>query len=871
MEPLTDLTFEDKIEPKTFEEAVGSTEALDKTGAGYSPIGQPMQSSNFVHGVTGWRLDSNGNLEANDGLFRGQFDIGGTQITIDNTKDIQETLDSVYNSGGGTVYLQPGEYVLTADLYIPSGCVLSGINRDTCIINCNVDYSVLMVGSDEYGDGTISVSNGSTTVTGSGTTFTDEMIGRTIFLEKYYYYIDSVTDPTHLELTYAYFGEDLTDSYYKIATSISNTTIKELSITSSNSAGLYVQYAINSGLDNINISSCGTGVVAYDSYAFMFGSLGAYIYSNGRNLDYQHVYSWTIQNSVFEDASTDYGIYMENSRDATLFNSSIYTATDSNIFLKNCSEITFISFGISEAGNHGIEFDSLCSDIQLIGGLVSFNTSDGIHLTATSDRNTFNSLTISDNGGYGINITDSTCDNNQIVTPAFENNTSGNINDLGTNTTILPNYKILLEEATNPAPTINTDLYDKYTATDLSDNISSFTTNLLGSPKDNDSLLIKLIHTTSTLQPTFINYSTRQASSANVIINKPTDTTDGDLMFAFLSVAAQTVSSVPAGWNLLGLQTGSSNRFYLYYKIASGEGASYTWELGGSVNHTATISTYRSQFLDVSNPINKISNTSYVTGDNICRAASMTTTRNGTMLFYFASSNQTSVAKPSVPTSDWVEDVNYDPSTWSQEVCSHGVQTVAGATGNMDSTLDGTTIYKGAFAVAINTKISISWGSSFSNVGTLPLPTKIFPGETKNIHLLYDSSTSKWNTVGDNSISSITTYDLSTASGTQIITHGLLRQPKKIRIRAIYNDATINSVSDGTHIKETDTCIYHLSVDGSSTTDVGNSSSYIIHVGTSNTAYQTASIIEVSENEIVVNWTKTGTPSGTAYILWEAE
>ena len=32
-----------------------------------------LQSSNFAAGVAGWRIDTNGNLEANDGNFRGDI------------------------------------------------------------------------------------------------------------------------------------------------------------------------------------------------------------------------------------------------------------------------------------------------------------------------------------------------------------------------------------------------------------------------------------------------------------------------------------------------------------------------------------------------------------------------------------------------------------------------------------------------------------------------------------------------------------------------------------------------------------------------------------------------------------------------------
>jgi hypothetical protein len=76
----------------------------------------------------------------------------------------------------------------------------------------------------------------------------------------------------------------------------------------------------------------------------------------------------------------------------------------------------------------------------------SDNTSDGIKLTATNDRNTIVGVSIANNGGYGINIAASTCDNNQIIAPAFDTNASGDINDSGTNTVILPNVPSFIAE-----------------------------------------------------------------------------------------------------------------------------------------------------------------------------------------------------------------------------------------------------------------------------------------------------------------------------------------------------------------------------------------------------------------------------------------
>jgi len=69
-----------------------------------------------------------------------------------------------------------------------------------------------------YGTGTVSVTNGSTTVTGSGTSWTSGMAGRHFRLSNAipFYKIASVTDATHLELFSAYGSNDAAGQAYTI-------------------------------------------------------------------------------------------------------------------------------------------------------------------------------------------------------------------------------------------------------------------------------------------------------------------------------------------------------------------------------------------------------------------------------------------------------------------------------------------------------------------------------------------------------------------------------------------------------------------------------------------------------------------------------
>lgn len=74
----------------------------------------------------------------------------------------------------------------------------------------------------------------------------------------------------------------------------------------------------------------------------------------------------------------------------------------------------------------------------------------------------------------------------------------------------------------------------------------------------------------------------------NLVLSKPSGTVDGDLLIAFIS-GSQPADSTPSGWTQ-ELVDVSTRNWSIYSKIASSEGASWTWgitdsngEVGGGV------------------------------------------------------------------------------------------------------------------------------------------------------------------------------------------------------------------------------------------------------------------------------------------------
>lgn len=140
---------------------------------------------------------------------------------------------------------------------------------------------------------------------------------------------------------------------------------------------------------------------------------------------------------------------------------------------------------------------------------------------------------------------------------------------------------------------------------------------------------------------------------------------------------------------------------------------------------------------------------------------------------------------------------------------------------------------------------------------------------------------SKLNTQIDDKISAIpsavfksgsTTYDLATESGTQTIAHGLGAKPKRVKITAIVSPASAPfKISIGSYVASSNNCIWgHYAVNSSGANLSGNESSYTIKIYNSSADIQVGAVT-VDATNITITWTKSGTPTGTAYLLWEVE
>lgn len=115
-----------------------------------------------------------------------------------------------------------------------------------------------------------------------------------------------------------------------------------------------------------------------------------------------------------------------------------------------------------------------------------------------------------------------------------------------------------------------------------------------------------------------------------------------------------------------------------------------------------------------------------------------------------------------------------------------------------------------------------------------------------------------------------TTYGLTTASGAQTIAHGLGKAPTKVRISATLAYAN-GCFGFFTGVFDVSGQHYIYGYTGAQGTLHGSGGGAVgIYINSIGGGTQSG-VVSVDATNITITWTKAGSPTGTAYILWEAE
>lgn len=389
-----------------------------------------------------------------------------------------------FSAGAKTVYVRNGVYTEVAGFTIPNNGALIGESKNGAIIDLPSGTTVLgesvPVSSNT---GTISLTNGSTTVTGSGTAWSTSDEDKVLITEYGdVLWVDTYVGGTQLTLLAPYEGASISSVNYMIA-DMKRVTIRDITIRKNNCTSSYPIIALSthygSNIENTRLVYARSASAIYirDSYDCIMRDLDILIWDNwgatsgsiGIKLfgGYMHtiencrmsggdygIYvnscpASSIVNNIITEFSED-GIYIDSSGDTVISNNTISVVNNYGIniiagtrlkitgnLIRECGDdgITGVISLSSIVGNHivkcageGLQFDSSSASTTVVGNDI-YENGNGIFIHSAAGTIVMNGNRISGNIGIGVDING---DYNILVANLITGNSGGNVDDTGT-------------------------------------------------------------------------------------------------------------------------------------------------------------------------------------------------------------------------------------------------------------------------------------------------------------------------------------------------------------------------------------------------------------------------------------------------------
>lgn len=386
-------SFENSLISKSFIEFREIAEPADP-GANIGRLYKKTGSNGIF-----WKTDT-GVAEIN--LIDGYRGILYDAVVDANGSADYTTISAALTAGANTVFVRDGNYTETVNLVIPNGGYLIGESKNAIITFTGAITGIVLDGSNSiFNSGTISVANGSTTVTGALTTFTSlNPVGTNtyILIGNTSYLVASVTNNTTLILSNAYQGAVISGSIYKAYKMHTGSHVENLTIIGSNN-GVFARSIRQSVVNNVTMRDLlvGMNIIHCDNSSFK---------------------DIVVENSsagFILDSNVSCDLYGCQSMNCTGIGMSI-TGTSLNILLSNCNASNCGNFGLNVAApatnciisesvfnnnnNIGINTEPGSTTCTIIGCIVRGNASFGIDYDGVN--NIIDTCVIDGNGNSGI-------------------------------------------------------------------------------------------------------------------------------------------------------------------------------------------------------------------------------------------------------------------------------------------------------------------------------------------------------------------------------------------------------------------------------------------------------------------------------------
>jgi parallel beta-helix repeat protein len=331
--------------------------------------------------------------------------LSGGQAVYDAIVDASGSGDytlpsAAFAAGAKSVWVKGGTYIESSNVVIPENGILDGELDATIVFSGSVGIVIDGNGGVEETAGTISISNGSSTVTGSGTSFTNLSPGNSILIGTVYYTIGSITSDTVLELSSVYTGVSVSgQDMFAIAT-LNGVSVRNITVVGSSGTALFVRAALGCFFSGLTLSGNATNIEIINSSSVSIQSSASYNASgNGITVTGSRGVGFVTVESV-NNAGDGFHI---NGESTTIYITACKSSTNGqagvNITGNSVNATVFNSIVCCNSGK-GINIDPGCDNVSIAGCSVTGSGSTGIDIDG-SDTVVDNCL-ITDSGSYGV-------------------------------------------------------------------------------------------------------------------------------------------------------------------------------------------------------------------------------------------------------------------------------------------------------------------------------------------------------------------------------------------------------------------------------------------------------------------------------------
>ncbi len=200
-----------------------------------------------------------------------------------------------------------------------------------------------------------------------------------------------------------------------------------------------VQYA-NNFVGSDVASSNGLSGISLDNVTIFNWSVGA-VDSCGSGMILSNMIGVTVYNTFLSNITSGGGYVASNSSNSGFIDSSLDTVTGGGYIITNCNDFGILAYSVVNVTGVGILLDG-CSNISISAGLVNNASGDGMKFQNSTGMVQVVTGTFTNNGGYGVNVSDAGSANNLFTSGIYSTNSSGAFHDLGTGTLIRSNIGV---------------------------------------------------------------------------------------------------------------------------------------------------------------------------------------------------------------------------------------------------------------------------------------------------------------------------------------------------------------------------------------------------------------------------------------------